>query len=1115
MDYSLVRDIRKSRSNKTDSCVLTNLNGFLKHICFDEFYHEFYYKCSYTEQNYTVKSDDLIASTVCEDDVYSYQVCGFRIPVTNTDVLCGGFFCRQREERQHQLVQCYKNCHSKQESCGLDHPTAATAITNTYSDFANSTFTNTSFSNSSFTNSSYTNYTSSSDHSEPATCNDICDYKLCKDESYCNGLHYGLKCMIDNRYYQGDTFILPVDEICDGTDTDTCFVDEMDEEDCTPSLDTAYTCLNYKRKILNNQDVTIPIFNYTRCSVIASDKYPIFPYCADLMDQTNCTDEERISGYCLVNGFVSSVSKYVVCDFKYISGLQISGTKLCHDDLENQCYSPSISTSNCKVHKHKMCNGENDCSDESDENDAMCFHIIHGFSCERWFFPHKSIKFPYKWVMDGTRDCFEGDDENDDFWLICNYKNRSEATKRKREENEGCKNVFKCPLETTFVEQEELCDGVESCDTKMNVETKICRIARDFPSRPISVSDNDDGQTYCESLKTQGSVSCTYREFEGFWIEKQVFGANIPRTGMYFPTSKVECNDMFGEYYVYYSCMGHCLEPEAICPLNNKLLLHDSCDRGQFLDRILTVANRSYITFVRKKGLDYYHENYFQCDNGKCVPHMEVCDLVDNCGDSSDENNCANHVVCRDTFNSSKLHLISKGQKCDGIYDCFDLSDECNESCGREILDSWFLKIACWTMGTLAVILNLFSLSRGLKTVKDSHSYQALLTNAFVCVINSGDLLIGVYLVLLSVYDSIIFGKDFCREQAVWLTGAVCSFLGLISTVGSQLSVFTMTVLSINRAWGITIDNLKPPSEVSKLSILKTILSITVVVLASVTVAVVPLLSQLEEYFVQGMYYDPKYKVFIGFPNKARHINVLREYLNGSAKLHNVTANMAWREIGEMVDKMFTDDYGTMDRRAVHFYGNDGICLYKYFVLTDDARRSRQSVEGVTDITEHMGDPIVWFMLAMNFFCFVCIAISYALIYFTTRKSADDTDSRQNPAVRKKSRELELKVTILIATDFLCWIPFIIISGLHNLKIIDASSWYIALSTLLLPLNSVINPLIYNKQLETIMTKFIGKLINFIGKSRRVVPMQSEQAGAISLDMMKTSPRKEESVENT
>ena len=251
-------------------------------------------------------------------------------------------------------------------------------------------------------------------------------------------------------------------------------------------------------------------------------------------------------------------------------------------------------------------------------------------------------------------------------------------------------------------------------------------------------------------------------------------------------------------------------------------------------------------------------------------------------------------------------------------------------------------------------------------------------------------------------------------------------------------------------------------------------------VFASVAVAVIPLLPVFEEYFVQGMYYDPKYKIFIGFPNKARHIYVLKEYFNDTVDSPSIRVNMTWQEIGEKVDKMFTDDYGRMVRMAVHFYGNDGVCLYKYFVLTDDARRSRQSLDGVTDIAEHKGDPIVWLMLALNLFCFVCVAISYAMIYFTTMKSSEESNSCQNPAVERQNRELELKVTILVASDFLCWVPFIIISSLHNMKVIDASSWYTALSTVLLPLNSVINPLIYSKDLRNIVGDSMKKLTSLI-----------------------------------
>ena len=1060
LDYRKVREIR----NSNKSCVISPINGFLKYICFQELDHKYFFRCiNNDQQDYVAYLKEwgwnaIRVSTLCEHDVYSYQVCGFSTKVTNTDVLCGGYFCDKRDDlsESHTLMRCDKNCQDRNDSCGM-----TTIVPCKASRYGCDT--------------------------GEIICDDVCDLDYCQDEALCGGYHYGLRCPVDKHQDKvfAKTDFVPVKEICDGLNTTLCS-DGIDEKNCVPTSNylnnSMNTCVHYTTKMVYNKDVIVPIFNFTRCSVLTDQlqdqkrSYQIDPYCIDYLDQTNCTDVRRIGGYCLIRGFFSSLSKYMICDF-YQSPNNDGERKtgLCHDDLEKQCYHPTLSNSDCKVHKHKMCNGKDDCVDGSDENDAICFYNVPGFSCERWFFPNMSVSFPYKWVKDGTRDCIGGEDEYDDNWLVCKFKNKLEATKKKRRGNETCTNVFKCPSETGYVEQEELCDGIESCSIIRNVENDVCRIARDFPS--ITSSLKDDGLKFCESLASDVDVvvSCRLKKLKGKWLETKVFGASIQRTEMYLPTSKVECVNLFGEIYAYYSCMDLCLEPEASCPLNDKRLLHDSCP-GQFLDRLYTVASNSYITFVKQDGSDYYHENYFQCENRKCVPHSEVCDLVDNCGDLSDEKGCINQIVCEDTLYNEKKHLISKGQRCDGIYDCFDLSDECNESCGREILHSWYLRCACWTMGILAVLLNGLNLAKSFENFRGSHSSQTLRTNALVSVINTGDLLIGMYLVFLSVYDSIIFGRDFCKEQAVWLTGIVCSSLGVLSTLGSQLSVFAMTLLSVNRAWRIIFRKMTLPSEIDKKAVLKTIISVTAVVFASASVAIIPLVPVFEEYFVQAMYYDPKNKVFIGFPNKARHINVLKEYFNGSADSQSVSVNMTWQEIGEKVDKMFTDDYGTMDRMAVHFYGNDGVCLYKYFVRTDDARRSRQSLDGVADITEHKGDPMVWFMLAINFFCFVCVAICYASIYFTAKQSSEESNSCQNPAVQEKNRALELKVTILVATDFLCWVPFIIISGLHNTKVIDASSWYIALSTILLPLNSVINPLIYSKDCENFLKLIIRKL---------------------------------------
>ena len=125
-----------------------------------------------------------------------------------------------------------------------------------------------------------------------------------------------------------------------------------------------------------------------------------------------------------------------------------------------------------------------------------------------------------------------------------------------------------------------------------------------------------------------------------------------------------------------------------VCPLNmTRALQYDSCS-GQFPNRLYTLANNSYLTFVTKL-LDntYSNVDYFKCDNNKCLEYSKVCDLVDDCGDQSDEYMCTNHFQC-----SSTGYYIDVTKQCDGSIDCIDLSDECNSDCGQDIIDTNLLK---------------------------------------------------------------------------------------------------------------------------------------------------------------------------------------------------------------------------------------------------------------------------------------------------------------------------------------------------------------------------------------------------------------------------------------
>jgi len=84
------------------------------------------------------------------------------------------------------------------------------------------------------------------------------------------------------------------------------------------------------------------------------------------------------------------------------------------------------------------------------------------------------------------------------------------------------------------------------------------------------------------------------------------------------------------------------------------------------------------------------------------------------------------------------------------------------------------------------------------------------------------------------------------------------------------------------------------------------------------------------------------------------------------------------------------------------------------------------------------------------------------------------TAGRVDKQVRQRNRRMNRKIAIIITTDFLCWVPFIIICMLHYTEIVDATPWYSIISMVILPINSVINPLLYNDLIAQFMLKKVS-----------------------------------------
>ena len=867
-------------------------------------------------------------------------------------------------------------------------------------------------------------------------CNEICDIYRCEDESFCNGYNYGVHCIStfnDRIYYTHPRGICNGDQNCR----------KKEDENCTVTT-TSASCRHFSTGEI------VPVHSYTRCTPITRSSYnsdvintQIYCKIEDVASyQTNCSDAARVAVTCEINGYKSTVSKYLICFDDEITA--------CDDGIDSNCFKRKT----CTIHKHLMCDERADCSDEADETHQICQSKTIE-TCKRRVGAQNELPIPISWLRDGLWDCMNGIDEIAD-WQMCG---EGKTSRLKSSIEKKCENVFICRTGAPGYELlRNLCDGLENCGN----ENKICSVSSGSNSLLATrVATSDKGLTKKLSFCFKGLHNlesfisqCVNEQF--IYPEGDIFGVDT-KTSVILPRNKQPCDYMYGEQYLYTSCSGKC--ERASCPLRN-VPRYEVCP-NQVPDRIGTIVNNEYLIFLTKSYGTIYTNRYFVCDNKiTCIDFSKVCDLVKDCEDGSDEAQCINHFKC----NSSEK-LLPKTKKCDGHIDCPDLSDECNDQCSKLLLENSFLKGLSWFIGFLAIVANLVIIGKSLRTIKRCKTTAALVNRLLIILIALGDFLIGCYLVIIATYDAIIFKGDYCQRQVDWITSFECSFIGVFSTIGSQISLFSMTGLSLVRMHGIW-NSMRIPGEITLMKSFKVAAATLLLIVVSAIIAVTPIVGNFKDFFVNGVRFSDGLKIFIGTPNKETLLDVIQVY-------YGQTRDSApkWDTLIKMAKDMFSHDHDYEDLTEqvskVDFYGNDGVCLFKYFVQNDDPQK-----------------VFVWSILALNFVCFVLISISYLTIGILSRKSSRNLASTQNKQqIKQRNNKMNQRIAIIMTTDFLCWVPFIVVCVLHSLEILDATPWYSLFSMVILPINSAINPLLYDDVVTNVIRVPFNSLVTRISNS--------------------------------
>ena len=189
----------------------------------------------------------------------------------------------------------------------------------------------------------------------------------------------------------------------------------------------------------------------------------------------------------------------------------------------------------------------------------------------------------------------------------------------------------------------------------------------------------------------------------------------------------------------------------------------------------------------------------------------------------------------------------------------------------------------------------------------------------------------------------------------------------------------------------------------------------------------------------------------------------------GRIHRHVLNEKLPWNTIKNLVKEMFGN--GVVIGTEIGFYGGNGYCLFDYFVTQESTHR--------------------WFslgILASNLICVLIIGTCYILVFYFARKSSSAVSSESNPAPCKNNQKLQRKITIIISTDVLTWLPFTMVCFINYSEIVDIAHWYSVFCIFFLPINCIINPIgIYDETIFKALLNFVNKIKSILEHCRSCV----------------------------
>ncbi|CAH1802538.1 unnamed protein product [Owenia fusiformis] len=314
-----------------------------------------------------------------------------------------------------------------------------------------------------------------------------------------------------------------------------------------------------------------------------------------------------------------------------------------------------------------------------------------------------------------------------------------------------------------------------------------------------------------------------------------------------------------------------------------------------------------------------------------------------------------------------------------------------------DLVKNDILRVSLWTFGICILLGNSAVILFRYREAGTQYNY---INRILIMNLSLSDMIMGIYIIIMASTD-IKYRGIYIQNRDAWIKSGLCMGSGFIASLSSEMSVYILVVMTLDRFLKIVFP-FKIWLHFSKRAVQGLLI---VGWTLCITLTALPLLPL--DYFSPHEFYTQT-----GF--------CLPLMLNYDSSKEAI--------LNEGVSNRQGDRFA-LDRQKQQPYSHFNGWEYSFALFN-----------------------------VVNLLAFLLIATGYLAIFVATRIAKSKTNQGSG---QEQDRRMALKLMWIVATDFCCWVPVIIMGFLTYYKVALPGEIVAYVSIYILPINSAINPILY------------------------------------------------------